>query len=294
VYQQQEELSSANSKTILAIDDDPHILGLYERYLQPKGYQVIGLSDPSKAFEKARQIKPAVITLDILMPGYDGWQVLSEIKSHAETSSIPVIICSILDEEEKGFNLGATDYLIKPINDDELITAIQRLNKDGRIREVLVIDDDPNDLRLIGKMLSNQGKFKPILVEGGPAGWKAITTSTPHIILLDLFMPELNGFAILEKLKQDKTLHDIPVIVISNADLTQDQESQLEEFSERILHKGSFKENDLILTIENTLKQAQFGTPTWQNVHLISGNIMSYYQSYTPIQVSAWEKEEHP
>ena len=191
------------------------------------------------------------------MPGYDGWQVLSELKSNPDSSKIPVIICSILDEEEKGFNFGATDYLIKPINEDELIAAIQRLNVDGRIREVLVIDDDPNDLRLMGKMLSNQGMFKPILVEGGPAGWKTITSSTPHIIILDLFMPELNGFTILEKLHDDPILQEVPVIVISSAELTAEQEDQLKEFSDRILHKGSFKENDLIAAIETTLARMQ-------------------------------------
>ncbi len=257
IYQQPVILSTSDSRTILAIDDDPHILALYERYLQPKGYQVVGLSDPSKAAERVATIRPIAITLDILMPGYDGWQVLSELKSNPETSEIPVIICSILDEEEKGFNLGATDYLIKPINEDELMAAIQRLNSDGRIREVLVIDDDPNDLRLMGKMLANQGMFKPILVEGGPAGWKTITSSTPHIIILDLFMPELNGFTILEKLHDDPTLREVPVIVISSAELTAEQEDQLKEFSDRILHKGSFKENDLITAIETTLARVQ-------------------------------------
>ena len=257
IYERTGELTPVDRQCILAIDDDPQIIDLYERYLQPKGYQVVGLSDPAKAIKRVKQLKPLAITLDILMPGYDGWQVLSELKSNPETSGIPVIICSIVDEADKGFNLGATDYLIKPINEDDLIAAIQRLNTDGSIREVLVIDDDPNDLRLIGNMLSNQGRYKPILAEGGHAGWKAITSKPPHIILLDLFMPEPNGFSILERLHDDPALREIPVIVISSAYLTKGQQDQVTEMSQRMLQKGSFRENDLISAIENTLTRVK-------------------------------------
>jgi CheY-like chemotaxis protein len=131
------------------------------------------------------------------------------------------------------------------------------LNGDGSIREVLVIDDDPNDLRLLGKMISEQGKYRAVLAEGGPAGWSAISSKPPHAIVLDLFMPELDGFTILERMRQDKKLMDIPVIVITGADLTADQHQQLENLGKRLLQKSSLKEQELIQTIENTLQRVK-------------------------------------
>jgi len=247
----------SKNRLILAIDDDPQIISLYERYLQPKGFQVIGLTDPSKAKERVKQLKPFAITLDIMMPGYDGWRVLTDLKSSAETREIPVIVCSIVEEEEKGFSLGAADYLIKPILEDDLINALDRLNGDGSIREVLVIDDDPNDLRLLGKMISEQGKYKAILAEGGLAGWSTISAKAPHAIVLDLFMPEMDGFTILEQMRQDKKLRDVPVVVITGADLTGKQQEQLDDLGKRLLQKSSLKEEELISTLENALQRVK-------------------------------------
>ena len=244
-------------RVILAIDDDPQIIRLYERYLEPKGFQVIGLSDPSKARERVEQLKPFAITLDIMMPGYDGWQVLTDLKSSSETRDIPVVVCSIVEDEEKGFSLGAADYLVKPIHEDDLLASLDRLNGDGSIREVLVIDDDPNDLRLLGKMLSEQGKYKAILAEGGPAGWNVLKSQAPHAVVLDLFMPEMDGFTILEQLRNDEKLRNLPAIVITGADLTSEQQKQLDDLGQRLLQKSSLKEQELISTIESALQRVK-------------------------------------
>jgi len=258
VFQNRHETEGLdNNRVILAIDDDPQIISLYERYLEPKGFRVIGLSDPSKTKERVEQLKPFAVTLDIMMPGYDGWQVLTDLKSSSKTRDVPVIICSIVEDEDKGFSLGATDYLIKPILEEDLLNALDRLNGDGSIREVLVIDDDPNDLRLLGKMIAEQGKYKAVLAEGGPAGWSIISSKAPHAIVLDLFMPEMDGFTILEQMRQDKKLRDIPVIVITGADLTADQQKQLENLGKRLLQKSSLKEHELIETVENALQRVR-------------------------------------
>ena len=134
-----EPQSNMGGKIILAIDDDPQVISLYERYLQPQGYQVIAVTEPSKAKERAIQLKPFAITLDIMMPGIDGWQVLNELKSSAETRNIPVVICSIIEDHEKGFSLGAADYLAKPILEEDLLNALEGLNKDNLIEEILVV-----------------------------------------------------------------------------------------------------------------------------------------------------------
>ena len=248
---------SEDSKIVLVIDDEPHVATLYERYLKEQGYQVIAHYDAASAKERAKQVKPFAITLDIMMPGIDGWQVLNELKSDEDTKSIPVIVCSIVEDEEKGFNLGAADYLVKPILEGDLLSSLNSLDVDGSIREVLVIDDDTNDLRLIGKMLSESGRYKSVLAKGGPVGWDMITSRPPHAIVLDLFMPEMDGFAILENLRTSNNLRDIPIVVVSDAELTSEQTAQLGSFGQRLLQKGSLKEADLLKTLGNALSRVK-------------------------------------
>ncbi|HXF84059.1 MAG TPA: GAF domain-containing protein [Anaerolineales bacterium] len=255
LYHQPIEKIPAGKKVVLAIDDDPQVISLYERYLNPQGYHVVPLTDPTKAKERILEIKPYAITLDIMMPKVDGWTLLTDLKSDPATRAYPVIICSIVEQSEKGFSLGAADYLVKPILEEDLVNALNRLNKNGTIREVLVIDDDPNDLRLIEKILSDQGTYKTILAEGGRKGWEAINTKPPHAIILDLFMPELDGFTILEKLRENPMLRNIPVLVISGGGLTPEQHQQLTEFGKRLITKGSLKPEELIANIENALQQ---------------------------------------
>ncbi len=250
-----EKQDQGNGKVILAVDDDRQVISLYERYLKPQGYQVIALTDPKQVEEKTRQLKPYAITLDIMMPERDGWTILRELKNNAVTRDIPVIICSILGEEEKGFSLGASDYLVKPILEDDLIKAIDRLNADGNIHDILVIDDDPKDLRLLEKMLKDNGRYHPILAEGGREGWEKLSAQPPHAVILDLFMPDMDGFTILEKLRTTQELNDIPVLVISGADLTSEQQKQLADFGQHLLKKGALNEQEMLLLLDRALKK---------------------------------------
>lgn len=250
--------NAVGDKVILAIDDDMQVISLYERYLRPQGYHIIPLTDPAQAVNRVKKLKPFAITLDIMMPNIDGWTVLDALKSDPETRHYPVIICSIIEDLEKGFNLGASDYLVKPILEEDIVKALDKLNIDGSIREVLIIDDNPNDLRLIGKILSDDGRYKPILADSGHNGWNIITSGKlPHAIILDLFMPDLNGFQLLEKLQSDKRLREIPTIVISGMEVTVEQKNQLKEFGQRLLTKGSFSEQELLMSIQKSLERIQ-------------------------------------
>ena len=255
LYHQPLEEIPKDRKVILAIDDDPQVIGLYERYLNPQGYYVVSLTNPAKAKERTLEIKPYAITLDIMMPNIDGWSVLTELKSDPATRDYPVLICSVVEKAEKGFSLGATDYLVKPILQEDLVHALGRLNRNGEIREVLVIDDEPNDLRLIEKILSEDGQYKPVLAEGGRKGWEAINAKPPHAIILDIFMPDIDGFTILEKMRENATLRDIPVLVVTGGSLTNEQQQQLKDFGKRLITKASFTEGELIANIEHELKR---------------------------------------
>jgi PAS domain S-box-containing protein len=255
LYHQPQQDIPDGKKVVLAIDDDPQVIGLYERYLNPQGYYVLPLTDPFKAKEQILNIKPYAITLDIMMPNKDGWSVLEDLKSDPATREYPVIICSIIERADKGFSLGAADYLVKPILEEDLVCALDRLNRDGTIHEVLVIDDDPDDLRLIERILNQHSQYKPLLAEGGRKGWDAIKKKTPHAIILDLFMPEVDGFTILEKLRENPLLCDIPVLVVSGGGLTKEQQQQLNDFGQRLITKGSLNEGQLLESIENALKR---------------------------------------
>jgi len=255
LYHQPVEEIPEGAKVVLAIDDDPQVISLYERYLTPQGYHVIALTEPAKAKERILELKPFAVTLDIMMPGKDGWTVLTELKSDPETREYPIIICSIMEQTDKGFSLGASDYLVKPILEEDIVNAINRINKDGSIHEVLVIDDDPNDLRLIEKILNQHGQYKPILAEGGRKGWEAINLKPPQAIILDIFMPEMDGFTILEKLRENPLLSNIPVLVVSGGGLTNEQHQQLENLGQSLITKGSLKEDELIANIESALKR---------------------------------------
>jgi signal transduction histidine kinase/CheY-like chemotaxis protein len=250
-----------DGKIILCIDDDAQVINLYDRYLTPQGYHVVALTDPTKACEVAKDVKPFAITLDIMMPGYDGWQVINDLKKDKATQDFPVIICSIVEEEEKGFSLGAADYLVKPILEEDLVNSLNRLNGDGSIKEVLVIDDDPNDLRLVEKILDDHSRYKAVLAEGGLTGWEMLTAKPPQAIILDLFMPDLDGFTILERMRSTPLLRDIPVVVISGVDLNPEQRRQLENLGKRLLQKGMLSEEELFATLEKALNRLEAKKP---------------------------------
>jgi signal transduction histidine kinase/CheY-like chemotaxis protein len=244
-----------STNVILAIDDDPQVIGLYERYLKPQGYQVIALTNPKEALERARELKPYAITLDIMMPEVDGWQVLQQIKNNPDTRDIPIVICSILEDEEKGFNLGAADYLVKPFLQEDLILTVNRLNKNGNIRHILVIDDDLTDLRLVQKMLEQNGNFQVSLAKGGNKGWEDLLQKQPDAVILDLFMPDLDGFTLLNQMRANPLIRDLPVIILTGADLSAEQHVQIAQMGQHVMTKGLLRERELMTTLEAALRK---------------------------------------
>ncbi len=241
--------------TILAVDDDAQVIQLYERYLHPQGYTIIPVTNPQQALEKALEVRPMAITLDIMMPEKDGWTVLQELKGNPVTRNIPVIICSILEEEEKGIQLGAADYLVKPFLREDLLNAVNRLNPDGSIHNILIVDDDEADQRLIQKILDETGHFNISLSNDGEQAWQSIQQAAPDVVIMDLFMPGLDGFGLLERLKLDPKFSAIPVLVISGADLTAEQHHQLAQFGQHLFAKGYLQETELLATLEAALNK---------------------------------------
>jgi CheY-like chemotaxis protein len=189
------------------------------------------------------------------MPEVDGWQVLQSLKNDPVTREIPIIICSILEDEEKGFNLGAADYLVKPFIQDDLINAIARINHSGKIHNIMVIDDDLDDLRLVQKMLEDSGKFNVTPFDNGQKAWDAIHASRPDAVILDLFMPDMDGFTLLGNLRAEPEYADLPVMILTGADLTPEQHLLMTNLGQQMLTKGLLREKELLSTLEKALRQ---------------------------------------
>lgn len=244
---------------VLAVDDEHQILNLYERYLHTHGYRVVGISDPALAVETARRMHPYAITLDVMMPGKDGWTVLRELRSDPVTREVPVILCTILEDQGKGFSLGATDYLMKPILEDDLVQALQRLSREGGVVEVLVANNDPSFRRMAQKMALDHPEYRLILTDGGADALTTLRTRQPNILLLDLNLPDLDGFTLLESVRADPAYAELPVILFTTNELSEEQRARLDSFSQVMMNKALIPEDELFRSIEATL--ARFNHP---------------------------------
>ena len=197
-----------------------------------------------------------------MMPSKDVWQVIQEIKSDPETSSIPIIICSIVEDRERAYKLGAVDYLVKPILEDELVAAIENLslNKDRSVHDILVIDDDPKAFQLIEIALRDKPFYRLSYANGGFKGLELMKTRRPDALILDLIMPDLDGFSILETMQGDPELRKIPVIILTAVDLNTEEREQIEKYKREVLKKDAFKGDDLISFIESALDKIENDT----------------------------------
>ena len=195
---------------------------------------------------------PNIIILDILMPDKDGWYVLNELKSKAKTSNIPVVITSFGEEREMAFSLGAIDYFNKPINKKRFQKRISEIGLAQHDR-VLIIDDNPADIHLISSILETEG-IRALAAGGGKEGLEIIHREKPSLIVLDLMMPEFSGFEVIEKLHETEEVKDIPIIVMTSKDLTNDELSYLRCQTEGVVKKGSFNREEFISTIKKLIK----------------------------------------
>ena len=249
------ETEEVGQKVILCVEDDEGVITLFRRYLSKQGYQIVGLTNSSIAVERARELKPYAITLDVMMPGKDGWQVIQELKSTPETREIPVVMCTIVGEEEYGLTLGAADYLLKPILEHDLLSALNRLDREAGHHLVLVVDDQPEDRKLLRRILEAQEGYEVIEASGGQEAITLIQQRPPDIIILDLMMPNVDGFAVLEAVKTDKNTRSIPIIVVTAKELTQDEKETLTSGVESLLQKGIFEQQELLADVAAALER---------------------------------------
>jgi adenylate cyclase len=235
---------------VLAIDDDPNVVYLLKENLADTGYRVIGAASGEEGLQKARELRPRAITLDVIMPGLDGWQVLHALKTDPLTRDIPVILVSIVDQKDLGFQLAAADYVVKPFDREALIGALARVAP--RCRRILVVDDDPNVAELVRQWLEGEGctiNWAP----DGVAGLERIAQARPGVIFLDLLMPRMDGFAFLDALQADAVHRDIPVIVLTAKSLTDADRRLLQERVLSLIDKRGLDREAVIREVRRAL-----------------------------------------
>jgi CheY-like chemotaxis protein len=223
---------------------------LVHRFLNKEGLKMIGAKTCEEGIRLARELHPAVITLDVLMPGMDGWAVLKELKDHPALCEIPVIMLTITDEKHMGYALGAADYLTKPIDWDRLGAVLQRFECARPPCPLLVFEDDPVMREMLQRRLEKEG-WKVIEAENGRVALERMTERQPDLILLDLMMPEMDGFQFLDEIRKREDWHSIPIIVITAKELTAEDRQRLNGSVEKILQKGAYSRDELIREVRD-------------------------------------------
>jgi signal transduction histidine kinase/DNA-binding response OmpR family regulator len=243
--------AKSDAPTILVVDDDETVREVMERYLVREGFSVVTASGGQEGLKLARELHPAAITLDVMMPDLDGWTVLAAIKGDPELADIPVILMTIVDEKNRGYSLGATDYMVKPV-DRERLTGVLR-NICGTVgRQVLLVDDDDMMRRGMRLALEKDG-WEVDEAENGRIALARLAESRPDIIMLDLMMPEMDGFEFLVEMRSRTEWRDIPVVVVTAKDLTAEERSRLNGDVERVLQKGGSELDELLREIGRIL-----------------------------------------
>jgi PAS domain S-box-containing protein len=224
-------------RTVLVVDDDPNVRTLLGRSLNQEGFRVETAADGETGLRLARELRPDIITLDVLMPVLDGWSVLTALKSDHALSEIPVVMITVVDDRPMGFALGVSEYLTKPIDRARLAAIVHKYAPDGPDRSVLVVDDDAATRRLLRQELSRDG-WQVVEADNGRIALEHVAARRPGLVLLDLVMPEMDGFEFLEQLRRGPETPRVPVVVMTGKDLTEEDRRRLNGSVARIVHKN--------------------------------------------------------
>jgi DNA-binding response OmpR family regulator len=244
-------------RTVVVVDDDPAVLDILTRYLTGEGFQVVTVEKGSEAVRVCREVHPAAVTLDVMMPDVDGWSVLAALKAEPALAHIPVIMLTIVEDRNLGRALGADDYLVKPLEPQRLLETLRRHTK-ASPGLALMVEDDPPTREMLRRMLESDGW----LVEEAGNGREALACverRRPGLIVLDLMMPEMDGFEFLAEMQRHDAWRSIPVVVVTARDLSEEDRlflngsMMLGGCDRHVLQKGGFSREDLLREVRDLL-----------------------------------------
>jgi CheY-like chemotaxis protein len=213
------------------------------RSLSKEGFRVLTATEGVDGLRVAREAHPHVITLDVLMPGMDGWSVLRELKADPKLANIPVIMITMADDRSTGYALGASDYLTKPIDRERLASSVQKYRQGSQA--VLVVEDDDDTREMMVRTLANDG-WTVREAANGRVALDRVGEAIPELILLDLMMPEMDGFEFISHLRENEAWQSIPVVVLTAKDITPEDHLRLQGNVRKVFRKASFSRDELI------------------------------------------------
>jgi PAS domain S-box-containing protein len=242
------EGGDGHAGTVLVIDDDPAVRNLMVRFLGKEGYRVLPAADGETGLQLARDARPDVITLDVMMPGMDGWGVLTALKADPALADIPVVMLSIVEDKNMGFSLGASEYLTKPIDRSRLTAILAKYARDGRQGSVLVVEDDGATRSMLKRSLEGSG-WHVTEASNGRIALERVAEGCPDLVLLDLMMPEMDGFEFLEEFRDGAGCQAVPVVVLTAMELTEQDRRRLNGGVERIVQKSTYGREQLLAEV---------------------------------------------
>jgi CheY-like chemotaxis protein len=246
---------SGAGRTILVIDDDPEAQDIVERFLRKDGFEVATASSGEEGLRLAHKLKPAAITLDVMMPDMDGWSVLRALKADPVLKDIPVLMLTMVDDKSKGYALGATDYLTKPVDREQLNNALSKYYTPREPCSVLLVEDDLPTREVMARTLE-KSNWTVSEAGNGREALDQLAQQKPRLILLDLMMPVMDGFDFLLELRAKPEWLEIPVIVLTAKDLTDEDRRVLSGRVEQIVEKGACAHDQVVSLIHKALDPA--------------------------------------
>ena len=248
---------------VLVVEDDPAASELLIRLLNGAGYRTALARTGNEAVARARELQPAAITLDIMLPEIDGWEVITKLRSDEATSGIPIVVVSVVDNPELGFALGAIDYFVKPVDAKSLLERLQRAGlKRGTGKDeirVLVVDDEAANRTWLANALEPEG-FTVLPAAGGREAIELARSQHLDFVVLDLMMPEVTGFDVVEALRADERTRETPIMVLTAANLTEADKKQLNGRVSQILSRGSVATADIVGLLKRVVKHRNGST----------------------------------
>ena len=239
---------------VLVIDQDEAVNAKLQELLGREGYQVAIAHNAEEAVARARETNPHVVILDILMPGADGGNLLLQLKTHPLLANLPFVMLTVNEQAHRGLTFGASDYLSKPIDGAALSAIMAKYSAARSENPIMVVEDDPPTRNMIVRLIEREG-WPALQAENGKVALDLLAKHVPSVVLLDLLMPEVDGFAVLRAMRAHAVWRDIPVVVLTSLDLTAEVRGFLENQAERVLQKGSYSRDELLREVRDSVEE---------------------------------------